>query len=369
MVIFNSITSLGAKYQVDPLIPYGDSPIDRVTMPQNMLAELRGDCDDLATLYASLLYAAGVRARLVTTPGHIFVAVDTGLPSSSAPILELDSEHSTVSWGGKAYIPVEVTKLDKGFLNAWKEGSQELARYASEPSKVQTIDLESAWKLYPPFPGGSAKTVKLPPEDKLSALLLADAKAFDAPAAGDVKDPKIALEAGVKAAIRKDVNAAKALFESAVADKASKAKATINLGNLDVVNKDYEAAEKHYNEAIKAGTPQEDELAYTNLGIALYMKGDNKKATAAFKKAKSTEANNIAQKLGLEKAPEEKPAKAPKAPKGEAKLTAVTSKGTTVPLKATPPKKVKSDSSAVSYGLRGAAADSIDPAEYVRWAK
>jgi Transglutaminase-like superfamily len=366
MVIFNAISAVGTKYQTDPLIPYGDSPIDRVTMPQDMLSELRGDCDDLATLYASLLYASGIRARLVTTPGHIFVAVDSGLPASSAAMLEIDGEHTVSTWNGKAYIPIEITKLDKGFLVAWKEASSELARYASDPKQVQTIDLEAAWKLYPPFPGGTAKTAKLPPEEKMTALLAIDAKGFEAPIAANITDPKLAIEAGVKAAIRRDVIAAKALFETAFTDKNNKAKATINLGNLDVVNKDYDAAEKHYNDAIKAGNASEDEIAYTNLGVVLYIKGDNKKATDAFKKAKSVEAANIAQKLGLEKIAVEKPVKASKEPK----LTAVTSKGTTVSLKAsTPTKKVKSDSSAVSLGLRGAAADSIDPAEYVRWAK
>ena len=33
------------------------------------------------------------------------------------------------------------------------------------------------------------------------------------------------------------------------------------------------------------------------------------------------------------------------------------------------PKKVVPDSTALNLGLRGAAADSIDPLEYVRWAK
>ncbi len=59
-----------------------------------------------------------------TTPGHIFVAVDTGLaPDQAANALIPDGQ--SIAKNNHVWIPVEITLRHKGFLAAWQEGAKE----------------------------------------------------------------------------------------------------------------------------------------------------------------------------------------------------------------------------------------------------
>jgi hypothetical protein len=72
----------------------------------NTLLRKAGDCDDTTVLLASALESAGIRTAVLTTPGHIFLAFDTGesVPAAAvlaAPPLEL------LSIEGSSWIPLE----------------------------------------------------------------------------------------------------------------------------------------------------------------------------------------------------------------------------------------------------------------------
>ena len=117
--------------------------------PEQTLDTKAGDCDDLAVLYVALSEAMGHRAVLVTTPGHIFAAVATGLPVQSASTLSFDAG-ALMHYEGALWVPIETTLVKKDLSAAWKAGAKELARWHNDQDKVRVIDIRRAWASYPP---------------------------------------------------------------------------------------------------------------------------------------------------------------------------------------------------------------------------
>jgi tetratricopeptide (TPR) repeat protein len=81
-----------------------------------------GDCDDLTTLLCSLMESCGIQTALITTPGHIFVAFNTKMTYSKT-WENLSEEYGVLDVDGTVWIPIEVTAVGKGFLEAWKIGT------------------------------------------------------------------------------------------------------------------------------------------------------------------------------------------------------------------------------------------------------
>lgn len=169
MLIANSLGSLPLKYIPDPVSPTTDMigneyAIDSVRFPQNTLYLKGGDCDDMTTLYCSLLESAGIKTALITTPGHIFMAFDSGLKSNF--IFEnMNFDFSVINHNGKIWIPIEITILNTGFENAWKKASQEINENVEE-----FIILSDARSKYPPiYVTDSAKSISVK-SSKLSLM-------------------------------------------------------------------------------------------------------------------------------------------------------------------------------------------------------
>ena len=174
MRICDALGAYGIRYVEDP-----DSPISRilgrpevvdtVRFPRQTLQLRSGDCDDTTALLASLLEAAGIRTAILTTPGHVFLAFDSGESSSSAWILE-DPERAVVLRDGTAWLPVETTVLSRGFMSAWGEGSRLYRRYAPG-GQVEFLPLRELRERYPPIalPASRLPVVE-PTEVEIAAL-------------------------------------------------------------------------------------------------------------------------------------------------------------------------------------------------------
>src|SRR6185295_10678663 len=77
--VLEEVAAAQVTYAPDPSLPFGKSSIDFVSFPPETLGRKTGDCDDLTVLAAAALEAAGVATRLVTTPGHVFLAFNSGV--------------------------------------------------------------------------------------------------------------------------------------------------------------------------------------------------------------------------------------------------------------------------------------------------
>jgi tetratricopeptide (TPR) repeat protein len=151
MSLFTAMNALGIVYMKDPASSPGLRLLDRVQYPVETLKSKSGDCDDLSTLYAALLSAVGIRAAVISYPDHVLVMFDTGIFEKNRLALSADTS-LTVAYQGTLWIPVETTMVGSGFVAAWRAASKEYHSALAEGERIGIIDLDEAWKSYPPAP-------------------------------------------------------------------------------------------------------------------------------------------------------------------------------------------------------------------------
>lgn len=130
IAICNAVATLPINYVPDPKSPVtqlidNEFAVDTVRLPFETLKFKGGDCDDLTALLCSLLESSGISTALITTPGHIFIALDSGMNYNNV-WNNLNDGYAVLDFNGSAWIPFEVTAVGKGFMEAWKIGSHTL---------------------------------------------------------------------------------------------------------------------------------------------------------------------------------------------------------------------------------------------------
>jgi len=255
----------GVGYVTDPSTSFAErvedkESVDFVQFPAQTLAYRGGDCDDLSVLYAALLEAAGARAAFVTTPGHIFVALDLELDVASAK--SLLSEADLIVRPEGAWMPIEVTRLKDGFYKAWKAGAQQW-RSAQASGSAGFYPVREAWATYEPANAGELVREAIAPPDP-NKVYAAYAAEIDRIIAGELapKAAKLQADAKKSADAPKALNKlgvlyarfgmqaeAKAQFEAAA--KGGDAAPLINLGNLAYLGGKNQEAFSYYEKALK----------------------------------------------------------------------------------------------------------------------
>jgi TolB-like protein len=325
--IFDAIVATKMKYARDPISPYGQNPVDTVQFPRETLARRAGDCDDLATLFAALVQAAGHEARLVLTPGHIFVAVHSGMTPSQA--MERLGDGRTLDRDGVAFIPVEVTRLDGGFAAAWQAGLDEVGRYRSDAGKLTLVDIPTAWRTFPPFPVDSPGSAPAVDAQAQRTLLAADAAALgggagaSATAASTSPDaPESVLTRAVALAHGGQLAEARVALESVVGGRSTpralRGRAENDLGNIATLERRWDDAKRLYGRALDDGVARP--VVEHNLGVAAWHAGRGDEARKHLERSGSDDAKRLLKRLGLAAKPA--PAKRPAAAEDRARLEA-----------------------------------------------
>lgn len=183
--ICSALGSLPLRYVPDPASPLeevfrGSGAVDTVRFPRTTLAYRGGDCDDTSALLAALLEAAGVPTAIVTSPGHVFVALDAGLPPRDAWILGSASTLANLAIGNTLWIPLESTTLEGGLAGAWKAASALVARYRNDAdfSLTPLAELRARYPALPLPP--SALPSPRPDGAATAAVTASSAAALDA---------------------------------------------------------------------------------------------------------------------------------------------------------------------------------------------
>ncbi|OHD79205.1 MAG: hypothetical protein A3J97_15885 [Spirochaetes bacterium RIFOXYC1_FULL_54_7] len=171
MAMYQALFGYGLKYVIDPdssflQLSRNDSAIDYVQFPVQTLENRSGDCDDLSVLFAVLMEAIGIQTAFLTTPGHIFVAVNLGMDrAESARVFTSPSE--LLEHEGSMWLPIEITLVQsENFIEAWRTGARQV-REAQRNSQLEVFPVRSAWARYPatgfsstvaaiPYPDGPA---------------------------------------------------------------------------------------------------------------------------------------------------------------------------------------------------------------------
>jgi tetratricopeptide (TPR) repeat protein len=272
IALHEAIDLYGINYTPNPVTPYSEASkakdaIDFLQFPRETFKYKAGDCSDLSILYASLLQAAGIDAAFVTVPGHIFVAVNSGVPSERAPEA-LIAKGSFIDKDGKAWLPVEITLRRQGFLKAWELGAKEWAE-SRAAGTAGFYPVQEAWKAYQPVGlPGSGDPIALPQSDQILAAYQREVqKCLDFSVGPRVAELEAqaasgknvaALNAlGVLYAKYGDSGKAEVAFKKAVATK-KYLPAIVNLGNLYYQKGDWAAALKQFGDAndIAPNTPR-----------------------------------------------------------------------------------------------------------------
>ena len=153
--IFSVLTNQGYTYSVDPqtdfsVVSRNPEMLDYCQYPEQTIMRKAGDCDDLVTLYLSMLANAGVSTGYVDIPGHVMSAFDTGLSPNELKGSALSREDVVISQDN-VWIPVETTLLgSESFLTAWRKGIERYRKEQKEGDLPQIISISNARSVYEP---------------------------------------------------------------------------------------------------------------------------------------------------------------------------------------------------------------------------
>jgi tetratricopeptide (TPR) repeat protein len=268
IAIHEGLRLYGLTYVVDPGTPYvelskGEGQVDYLQFPRETLEYKAGDCDDLAILYSALLESVNVETAFVTVPGHIYLAIDTGLDEAEGR-KQFTRSDDLIFREGRTWIPVETTALDDGFLDAWRQGAKQWWEYSSS-GEVGFYPIRAAWQSYPPVGlPGEGESLEPPDGDLLAAAYGKQAEKFiDREITSKVQQLQEKIEESESAA--RWVNrlgvlyAQYGLHERAMIEFERVLKqenylpALLNIGNVHYLRKDYQRARAYYRQALELG--------------------------------------------------------------------------------------------------------------------
>lgn len=300
MRLYESLRLAGIEYVIDPntafeLVSQESRIVDFVRFPWETLAHGAGDCDDLSVLYATLLESVGVPTAFITTPGHIFMAFDTGIAVERVGELFSSSEALIVR-DGRVWIPIETTILAEGFTRAWQVGALQW-RGALEADNGGFFTTAAAWSEYAPVAidpvAREATAHRIPGANGVGAALLTELDAFRgielAPKlrrlsqSRQPSSPAVRNRIGVLYAIYGQLEQATEQFELALTAEAAYVPALINQANVLALRGEHSGAQG-YLERARSIDP---ENARVLLGLALsyWENGDRDRARSTYEAA------------------------------------------------------------------------------------
>lgn len=271
MAVFDALKVHQVGYVSDPVAPFetrtsNKEVVDYLQFPVQTLSYKGGDCDDLSILVAALLESAGIGTAFITTPGHIYIAFDLGLSENEAKGYFKDPA-SFIDRDGQAWLPLEITRVQDGFVRAVQSGGQEWA-VAAAAGKAGFVPIRDAWRDYAPANTGTlVQSVPAnPAPDVVAAAFDVEMQRFfitecqqriDALKADIAKGrdvPKLRNRLGVLYARYGLLAEAKREFEAVVAAKglpdSVASAAFINLGNIAYLGSKFAEAFAYYGRAL-----------------------------------------------------------------------------------------------------------------------
>ena len=184
IILYDALGTFGLVYNVDPSTPFlqisdDKSAFDTVKYPWELLDDKIGDCDDLATLYGTLLNNVGIETMWLDVfkpgEGHVFLMFDSGVDPDDVDRLFLDRNEVAVV-DNKVWIPVEATLVGKPFFSAWKQGALKYSQMKADQF-VNEINMTKAMAKY--LPGSiTPEEVYIPEPAGVSELLEEDIRQY-----------------------------------------------------------------------------------------------------------------------------------------------------------------------------------------------
>jgi tetratricopeptide (TPR) repeat protein len=155
MRVVDALGAYGIEYIEDPRSGIADilgsaQVVDTVNYPRNTLRYRSGDCDDTTALLASLLESISINTAIMTSPGHVFLAFDTGEPDHQQWMFE-SAGTTSISYRGTLWLPIESTVVSDGFIAAWRAASTLVRTHGpADPNDVPN-DTQDELEFLPVF--------------------------------------------------------------------------------------------------------------------------------------------------------------------------------------------------------------------------
>ncbi len=295
MQIFDALGVYGITYIPDPKTPYEEfsgNPmlVDYIQYPRDTLRFKTGDCDDLTVLYCALLESIGIETATVTVPGHIFMVFNTNLPVTRWKKISVDKRNLFL-YRGSVWIPVEITMMGESFLDAWREGADEIVQYRRNLGVALT---EDSWREYAPVTLELEKwEPDVPKREYVERMYFDDVNNFiereltkrvesvEKKIERDPKNPRYYNSLGVAYAMFGRYSDAELAFKKSIEllkrKKSSSLMANyyspyVNLGNVYLKKKNYDDALAMYKNALRIAPKRAS--VYINLAFVYKAKGD-----------------------------------------------------------------------------------------------
>jgi transglutaminase-like putative cysteine protease len=302
IALFEAMRIYGVRYVPDPKAfaskVVNTEDVDYLQFASQTLELKAGDCDDLSILYSTLLESAGIETAFITVPGHIYIAFDTGLDQAGARSTFSKPEDLIIQ-DGRAWLPVEITRVKDGFLKAWQTGAQEW-RAGSASSVAALYPVHKAWETYSPANVGDMLKAKVGTVDSTkvyNAFAAELEKFFDADfqprisrLQADLKkkaDPALQNKLGVLYARFGMYGEASQQFSAVVKQNGDVPSALINLGNIAYLSAKYKDAAAYYARAL-AKAPMSS-AALQGAVLSAYELGDAASVQGALAKLKEAD--------------------------------------------------------------------------------
>lgn len=286
IILYDALGTHGLVYNIDlqtPFLEIADdkTTFDNVKYPGEMLRDKIGDCDDLTTLYGTLLNNLGIETMFLDVfkpgAGHIFLMFDSGVKPDEVTKYFLD-ENEVVVLNDKVWIPIEATLVGKPFFSAWKQGSLKYNEMKAE-NFVNEISVAEATAIYP---AGAHITPDMPiPEiNGINDLLKEDIKQYGqwleqivyATVGNELTAAEDYYDAGVKYMEFHRYKEAISMLETAINMKPNFPDAINTLGVSYTKKGDFETSLGFYEKALEQ---QPDHPGFMlNIAIAHFMMGN-----------------------------------------------------------------------------------------------
>jgi tetratricopeptide (TPR) repeat protein len=267
MAMHEALSQYGLSYVVDPKSSYAafsaqEAAVDYLQFPRQTLSFKAGDCDDLSILNCALLESIGIETAFVTVPGHIYMAFSLGMEPEEAR-KSFSRVDTLILREGKSWVPVEITSIKEGFLQAWDEGAKGWRENAGK-NQAQLWPLAEAWKIYEPvyFRGEDVQVTALTGDQYVGAFLKEQTRYIEGEIAGQVArltadiqkaqgDAKPVNKLGILYAKWGLGDRAREQFQR-ILKSAEYYPALVNLGNLALMEKKYPEAVGYFERGLKA---------------------------------------------------------------------------------------------------------------------
>jgi tetratricopeptide (TPR) repeat protein len=245
-----------------------------VRFPRTTLSNRTGDCDDTTALLCSLLESAGIRTAVLTTPGHVFMAFDSGEPAENLRYLSSPALAALAS-GGSTWIPLETTVVSQGFMAAWASASALVKKFAAS-GPFEFVPLATMRDVFPALPlPPSAVSLAEPSAARVDRAFAASSEGFvSALYATRIRELDGALAAlsgrqaaatrvqeGVLHAMFGRMADAEASFRKAMTEDPGLVSPYVNLANIRLLARDTEGALT----VVKQGLGRNGDSALLNL--------------------------------------------------------------------------------------------------------